>query len=89
MTEIGGSLSFYLTHVFYSEVLTDAIFETGACGVPSKSQNPIVLGQGRPSSTQYSNPSWACHWHHWFGTIKYPPFRHCNKNEVFIPALDF
>ena len=39
--------------------LTDGIFETGAYGVPSKSQNPIVLGQGGPSSTQCSNPSWA------------------------------
>ena len=35
--------------------LTDGIFETGA----SKSQNPTVLGQGGPSSTQCSNPSWA------------------------------
>ena len=40
-------------------LLTDGIFETGAYGVPSKSQNPIVLGQGGPSSTQCSNPSWA------------------------------
>ena len=39
--------------------LTDGIFETGAYAVPSKSQNPIVLGQGGPSSTQCSNPSWA------------------------------
>ena len=35
------------------------IFETGAYGVPSKSQNPTVLGQRGPSSTQCSNPSWA------------------------------
>ena len=42
-------------------VLTDGIFETGAYGVPSKLQNPIVLGQGGPSSTQCSNPNWACH----------------------------
>ena len=39
--------------------LTDGIFETGAYGVPSKSQNPTVLGQGGSSSTQCSNPSWA------------------------------
>jgi hypothetical protein len=39
--------------------LSDVIFETGAYGVPSKSQNPIILGQGGPSSTQCSNPSWA------------------------------
>ena len=32
--------------------LTDGIFETGAYGVPSKSENPTVLGQGGPSSTQ-------------------------------------
>ena len=37
--------------------LTDGIFETGAYGVPSKSQNPTVLGQGGPSSTQCSNPN--------------------------------
>ena len=30
--------------------LTDGIFETGAFGVPSKSQNPTILGQGGPSS---------------------------------------
>ena len=29
-----------------SRPLTDGIFETGAYGVPSKSQNPTVLGQG-------------------------------------------
>ena len=69
--------------------LTDGIFETGAYGVPSKSQNPTVLGQGGPSSTQYSNPSWACCWHHRFGTINYPPFRYSTKNQAFIPALDF
>ena len=33
-------------------VLTDSIFEIGAYRVPSKSQNPTVLGQGGPSSTQ-------------------------------------
>ena len=41
------------------ESLTDGIFETGAYGVTSKSQNPTVLGQGGPYSTQCSNPSWA------------------------------
>ena len=55
-------------------LLTDSIFENGAYGVPSKSQNPTVLGQGGPSSTQCSNPSWACRWHHPFGTNNYPPF---------------
>ena len=44
-------------------LLTDSIFETGAYEVPSKSQNPTILGQGGPSSTQCSHPSWACHWH--------------------------
>ena len=34
--------------------LTDDIFETGVYGAPSKSQNPIVLGQGGSSSTQCS-----------------------------------
>ena len=36
--------------------LTGGIFETGANGVPSKSQNPTILGQGGPSSTQCSHP---------------------------------
>ena len=34
-----------------AESLTDGIFEIGAYGIPSKSQNPTVLGQGGPSST--------------------------------------
>ena len=32
--------------------LTNGIFETGSYGVPSKSHNPIVLGQGGPSKGQ-------------------------------------
>ena len=36
--------------------LKDGIFESGAYGVPSKSQNPTVLGLSGPSSTQCSNP---------------------------------
>ena len=70
-------------------ILTDGIFETGAYGVPSKSQKLTVLGQGGPSSTQCSNPSWARHWCHPFGTNNYPPFRHSTKNQVFCPTLDF
>ena len=69
--------------------LTDGILETGAYGVPSKSQNPTILGQGGPSSTQCSNNSWACRWHHPFGTNNYPPFRHSTQNQVFILTLDF
>ena len=57
-----------------SNHLKDGIFETGAYGVSSKSQNPIVLGQSGPSSSQYSNSSWACHWHHPFDIKNYPPF---------------
>ena len=52
----------------------------GAYGVQSKSHNPTVLGQDDLSSTQYSNPSWACRWHHPFGTNNYPAFRHSTKN---------
>ena len=63
--------------------------ETGAYGVPSKSQNPTVLDIGGPSNTQCSYPSWACCWHHPFGTKNYPPFQHSAKNQVFIPALGF
>ena len=40
-------------------ILTDGIFETGAYRVPSKSQNPIISGQGGPSNTQCSNPFWV------------------------------
>ena len=40
-------------------------------------------------STQCSNPSWACRWHHPFGTNNYPLFQHSTKNQLFIPALDF
>ena len=43
----------------HAYTLTDGIFETGVYAVPSKSQNSTVLGQGGPSSTQCSNPSWA------------------------------
>ena len=69
--------------------LTDDIFETGVYGAPSKSQNPIVLGQSGPSSSQYSNSSWGCHWHHPFDIKNYPPFWHSTRNQVFSPALDF
>ena len=75
--------------IFLKLPLTDAIFETGAYRDPSKSQNSTVLGQGGSSSTQCSNPSWACRWHHPFGTNNYPPFRHSTKNQVFSLALDF
>ena len=69
-------------------VLTDGIFKTGAYGVPSKSQNPIVLGQGGPSSAPCSNPSWACRWHHPFGTNNYPPFRPRLVHTVKSRAAD-
>jgi hypothetical protein len=36
--------------------LTDGIFETDAYGVPSKSQNPTVLGQSGPSGTKCLKP---------------------------------
>ena len=45
--------------------LTDGIFETGAYGVPSKSQNPIVLGQIGPYSLGFGNVvSDGAVWHH-------------------------
>ena len=59
--------------------LTDDIFETGAYGVPSKSQNPTILGQGCPSCAQCSNHS---RWHHPFDTNNYPPFRHSTQNQM-------
>ena len=54
--------------------LTGSIFETGAYGVPSKLQNPTILGQCGPFSTQCSNPSWACCWRHPIGISNYPAF---------------
>ena len=53
--------------------LRDGIFETGTYRVTSKSQNLIILGQGGLFSTQCSNPSLACRWHHSFGTNNYLP----------------
>jgi hypothetical protein len=41
---------------YFALTLTYSTFETGAYEVPSKSQNPTVLGQGGPYSTQYSLP---------------------------------
>ena len=79
----------HIIYKLFNWYLTDGIFETGAYGVPRKSQNPTVSGQGCPSSTQCSNPSWACRWHHPFGTNSYPPFGHSTKNQVFSHALDF
>ena len=82
------SKEIYVAYI-YIFLLSDSIVETGAYGVPSKSQNPTVLGQGGPCSTQCSKTSWACRWHHPFGTNNYPPFWHSTQNQVFIPALDF
>ena len=63
--------------------LTDGIFETVAYGVPSKSQNPTVLGQGGSSSTQLNQTLDG----HAVGTIhlaltNYSPFRRSTKNQV-------
>ena len=76
----------------HSEILkslTDGIFESSAHGVPSKSQNPIVLNQGGPSSTECSNPIQACCWRHPFGTNNYPPFPHITKNKYSFPHWIF
>ena len=42
--------------------LTDTILVAGAYGVPSNSQIPTVLGQGGPTSTQWSHPITFCPW---------------------------
>ena len=65
--------------------LTDGIFENGEYEVPSKSQNQTVLGQGGPSSTQWSHPSWTSHWHHLFGTNCYPQFGHSTQTKYLFP----
>ena len=45
--------------MFIWNALTEGIFETGAYGISSKSQNPTILGQGGPSSTQCVQiPAW-------------------------------
>ena len=44
--------------IFYSSLnLTDTIFESCPYRVPSKSQNPTILGQRGLTSTQWSHPS--------------------------------
>ena len=53
--------------------LTDDIFETGAYGVPSKSQNPTVLGQDLVPNVQTLAG-------HDVGTNNYPPFQPTIKN---------
>ena len=53
--------------------LTDGIFETGAYGVPSKSQNPTVLGQDLVPNVQTLAG-------HDVGTNNYPPFQPTIKN---------
>ena len=69
--------------------LTDSIFDIDAYKVPSKSQNPTILGQGGRSSTQCLLSGWACCWRHPFGKNNYPPFGHSTQNQVFIFALNF
>ena len=61
--------------------LTDGIFETGAYGVPSKSQNPTVLGQDLVPNVQTLAG-------HDVGTNNYPPFQPTIKNQVFSLVLD-
>ena len=60
-----GKLAWLFDTVYdkVSKTLTEGIFETGAYGVPSRSQNPTVLDQGGPSSTLCSNSSLAFVWH--------------------------
>ena len=79
---------YFLIKIFLAQKTVD-IFETGSYGVPSKLQNPTVLGQSGPSSTQCSNPSWACRVCNLFGTNNYPPFRHRTQNQIFILTLYF
>ena len=76
-----------ICQVFMYVLLTDAIFETGASGVPSKSQKSFICGwvgqtitlksPGKgappPSPRVYSD---------------YPYFGCSTKNQVFCPALD-
>ena len=61
-------------------LLTGGIFETGAYGVSSKSQNSTILGQSGPSSTQFSNPSWPCHWH-------LAPTTTLSQSAILTPSL--
>ena len=60
-----------VAHMKYTFSLTSGIFETGAYGVPSISQNSTVLCHGGQSSTKCSNPNWAWRWRHPFGTNNY------------------
>ena len=64
-----------------SPSLTDGIFETGAYGVPSKSQNPTLLNQGGPSSKismlgmPLAPSLWHCLGSKWLGFVIYLGFR--------------
>ena len=46
-------------------ILKDTIFETGAFGVPSKSQDPTNLNQVGPASTQWQLPNGHTQNLHW------------------------
>ena len=59
--------------------LTDGIFETGAYGVPSKSQNPTVLDQGGPSSHLVPNVQTLAGHVHLAPTMNFCPKQICAK----------
>jgi hypothetical protein len=68
-TTYSNSLLHLLTQI--SPLLTGAIFETGAYGVPSKSQKSFICGGVRQTITLKSpgkgappsTPSWVLQWH--------------------------
>ena len=50
---------------YFTMILKDTIFETGAFGVPSKSQDPTNLNQVGPASTQWQLPNGHTQSLHW------------------------
>ena len=67
-------------------ILTDNIFETGAYQVPSKSQNPTVLGQGVRlvfnGHTLTDLPGGPSVWLQWL------PSNCSTQNQVMLPPCE-
>ena len=71
---------------FCPSLLTDGIFETGAYGVPSKSQNPTILDQGFQASTQWSHLIRCCHWVLCLATMAILHLGAVHKNFNLVPV---
>ena len=70
-------------------VLTASVFETGAMAAPTILENPTVLGQGDPASTQWSHPSRFCHWALCLATMATLHLRAVHKTTLCFPTVIF